>query len=459
MNDQSNSNSEGQSPADRLSRRRFIKNTALVAAGTTLSSSLLAACGDAATPTAGASATTAASAATSVAASATTIAAAPATTAAGAVVAATGANLKVGLVVPLSGVYAQLGPDIIDGMNLYFDSVGGVVAGRKVELLKEDEENDPQASLRKTNKLIQSDKVDIMAGIVSSAVALALRDVVDQSKMVLVIANAGANALTGARYSKYIFRTSFSNGQVPWPLGTWAYSNVGKKIFVTAPDYSAGHESSDAFKNTFTKAGGTIAGELYPPFGKTSDYAPFLTQIQQAKPDAVYAFYSGSEAVNFVKQYDQFGLKKDIPLIGAGFLIEEDTLGAQGNSALGVKTSLHYALSLDTPENKKFVSDFKAKYNRNPSTFALQGFDTARFIAEGVKAVNGDTTNKDNLIKALEAVKFTGPRGPFELDPTNHGLTQNMYLRDCVAGPDGKPMNKVLQTFEKIKDINTLLKG
>lgn len=445
MSEQSNIEGNHQS-SGKLSRRHFIKNSALVVAGTTITGSLLAACGDT-TPT---SATTTSAASTAPAASG-------AATTTGA--ASTGANLKVGMVIPLSGVFAQLGADIIDGMNLYFDSLGGVVAGRKVELLKEDEENDPQASLRKTNKLIQSDKVDIMAGIVSSAVALALRDVVDQAKMILVIANAGANALTGARFSKYIFRTSFSNGQVPWPLGTWAYSNVGKKIFVTAPDYSAGRESADAFKNTFTKAGGQIAGELYPPFGKTNDYAPFLTQIQQAKPDAVYAFYSGTEAINFVKQYDQFGLKKAIPMIGPGFIVEEDVLAAQGASAIGVKSSLHYALSLDTPENKKFVSDFTAKYKRNPSTFAMQGYDTARFIAEGVKAVNGDTSNKDNLIKALEGVSFTSPRGSFELDPTNHGLTQNIYLRECVAGPDGKPTTKVLQSFGKIKDINTLLKG
>jgi branched-chain amino acid transport system substrate-binding protein len=242
-------------------------------------------------------------------------------------------------------------------------------------------------------------------------------------------------------------------------LGEWAYKNVGKKIFMTAPDYAAGKESVEGFKATFVKAGGSVVGEVYPPFGKTSDYAPFLTQIQQAKPEAVYAFYSGTEAVSFVKQYEQFGLKKDIPLVAAGFLIEQDTLPAQGTSALGIRSTLHYSDALDTPENKKFVSEFTTKYKRPVSTFALQGFDTARFIVEGLKVVNGDTTNKDNLIKALEGVKFTSPRGPLEIDPANHGLTQNIYLREVVAGPDGKPINKVIATFEKIQDINTLLKN
>ncbi len=452
----------------KLSRRNFIKKSAIVVASTAVAGSVLAACGET-SPTAGPVATSASTTATTNAvattsaavtsAAATTVSAATTSAAATVAAAATGANLKLGVLVPLSGVYAQLGPDIIDGMNLYFDSIGGVVAGRKIEMIKEDEENDPAASIRKTNKLIQSDKVDLMAGIVSSAVALAVRDVVDPAKTVLVIANAGAKALTGDKFSKYIFRTAFSNGQVPWPLGTWAYTNVGKKILATAPDYAAGKESVEGFKTTFTKAGGQIVSEVYPPFGKTSDYAPFLTQIQQAKPDAVYAFYSGTEAVNFVKQYEQFGLKGAIPLIGAGFMVEEDTLPAQGNSAIGIKTSLHYALTLDTPENKKFVADFIAKYKRNPSTFALQGYDTARFIAEGVKAVGGDTSNKDKLIQALEAVKFTSPRGPIEFDPVNHGITQNIYLREAVAGADGKPSNKVIQTFNAIKDINTLLKS
>ncbi len=442
-----------------ISRRRFLKKSAIVVAGTTMTSGLLAACGD---PTATAVPVTTAAPTTAAAAGTTatgTTAAAAGTTATGTTAAATGgASLKLGVLLPFSGVYTQLGNDIVDGMNLYFDSVGGTIAGRKLELIKEDEE-DPQAAVRKSKKLIESDKVDLITGIVNSSIALAVREVVHEAKTILVISNAGAKDVTGSKFSKYIFRTSFSNGQVPYPLGDWAYKNVAKKMFMAAPDYAAGKESVEGFKATFTKAGGTVVGEIFPPFGKTTDYAPFLTQIQQAKPEAVYAFFSGTEAVNFVKQYDQFGLKKEIPLIGAGFMIEEDTLPAQGASALGVKTTLHYSLSLDTPENKKFVEEFSKKYGRGPSTFALQGYDTARFIAESLKAVNGNTTDKEALIKVMEGVKFVSPRGPIEFDPATHGITQNIYLREAVAGPDGKPQNKVIQTFEKLADINKLLAG
>ncbi len=448
------------------SRRRFLKQSALATAGMSLSAQLLAACGDdtatsvpvAATTRAATAATTAAAAGGATTSAATPAAVGAATTSAATVSAVSGPALRLGVVLPFSGVYAQLGADIVDGMSLYFEGAGNVLAGRKVELLKEDEENDPAIALRKTKKLVESDKADMLTGIVSSAVALGLRDYVTDSKNILIISNAGARDVTGAKFSKYIFRTSFSNGQQVFPLGEWVYKNLAKNVFISCSDYVGGREYAEAFKTTFVQAGGKIAGEQYPAFGKTSDYAPFLQSIQAAKPEAVYVFYAGVEAVNFVKQYDQFGLKKDIPLIGSGFLVEEDTLPGQGASALGVKTALHYAYTLDTPENKKFVADFQAKYKHNPSIYALQGFDTARFIDEGLKVTKGDTTNKEALIKALEGIKYTSPRGPIEVDLATHGLTQNVYLRDTVAGPDGKPQPKVIQTFERVADINTLLK-
>src|SRR3990172_8370128 len=179
-------------------------------------------------------------------------------------------------------------------------------------------------------------------------------------------------------------------------MGAWVAKNVSKRVFCSAPNYAAGKEMVEAFKETFLPAGGEVVGELFPPLGNT-DYGPFLTQIAQAKPGATFNFYSGSDALNFVQQYEQFGLKKNIPLTGPGFLVEQDVLPAQGKAALGTYTALYWAITLDNPENKKFVADFQAKYKRKADAVAMQGYDTARVIVETLNQAQGQTDDKDRL--------------------------------------------------------------
>lgn len=344
--------------------------------------------------------------------------------------------LKIGVLVPLSGVYSGLGQDMIQGMQLYLDSINNEIAGRKVELIQEDSEANPDVAPTKARKLLDQDKVDLVTGIVHSGVALALRDLFDSTKNILIISNAGADAVTGARKSKYIFRTSFSNSQTTYPAGPWVFKNVGKKAALSAPDYAAGKEMMGGFKRTFTEAGGEIVLEVYPPLGN-NDYQPFLTQMQQANPDVIFSFYSGSDAVRFVQQYEQFGLKGSIPLTGAGFMTESDVLPQQGAAAEGVRTSLHYTHLLDTPENKKFVEAYQAKFNEVPSTFALQAYDAAQLIDAGVKATQGDTSDKDKLVEALVNASISSPRGPFRIDPETHNPIQHIYMREVRKVGDG----------------------
>jgi len=363
---------------------------------------------------------------------------------------AQGAPLKVGLVLPYTGVYAVLGESITQGMELVFARENWTVAGRKIEMIKEDDEMKPPVGIRKTEKLIDSDRVDILTGPVHSGILMGMRDKVHGSKTILIVSNAGADAISRDRCSKWIFRTSFSNWQPNQPMGGWVAKNVAKDVFITAPNYQAGKDQLDAFKETFVPAGGKIVGEDYPKLGET-DYAPYLTKIRQSGAKAVYAFFSGTDAVNFVKQFDQFGLKATVKLTGAGFLTEPDVLPAQGKSALGVITGHFYTPLLDNPTNQRFVKDFREKFaGKMPDGFACQGYDTAEVIVRALKVVNGNTQDKDKLVEAIAKVEFDSPRGRFRFDPKTHNVIQPfIYIREVKETPLG--LNNV--PIDKVADV------
>ena len=360
---------------------------------------------------------------------------------------AQGAPIKIGVVLPYTGVYAVLGEIITQAMEMVFARENWTVAGRKIEMVKEDDEMKPPVGIRKTEKLIDSDKVDILTGPVHSGILMGMRDKVHNSKTILIVSNAGADAISRERCSKWIFRTSFSNWQPCQPMGGWVAKNVSKDVFLTAPNYQAGKDMMNAFKETFVPAGGKVVDEDYPKLGET-DYAPYLTKIKQSGAKAVFAFFSGTDAVNFVKQFASFGLKQSIKLTGAGFLTEPDVLPAQGTSALGVITGHFYTPLLDNSVNHRFVKDFRDKYfGKMPDGFACQGFDTAEVILRALKAVNGDTQDKDKLVAAIEKVEFDSPRGRFRFDPKTHNVIQPFIyvreVREVYGGLNNVPIDKV----------------
>ena len=363
--------------------------------------------------------------------------------------------LKIGLVLPYSNVYAVLGESITEGMRLVFERESWTVAGRKVELLREDDEVSPQVGLRKTKKLIESDAVDFLVGPVSSGVLAAIRDTVHQARQILIVANAGNDEISRERCSKYIFRASFSNWQPNWPMGAWVAAHVGKEAHLIAPKYSAGFDMMKAFKETFVPAGGRVVGEDYTPFPVNEDFAPFLTKINQAAPRVVYAFFSGSQAVRFVRQYDEFGLRARSKLCGAGFLTETDVLPAEGKSALGVITGHFYSTLLDNPTNRQFVREFRETFKKTPDGFAVQGYDTAQTIVHALKATGGDTQNKDRLIEAVRRVEFDSPRGRFRFDPKTQNVIQPfIYIRE-VREVGGELANVVIDQVANVKDPGT----
>ena len=354
------------------------------------------------------------------------------------------AEVKVGLLLPASGPYAALGKEITDGFMLAIEESGL----KDIKVINEDTEAKPPVGLAKARKLVLEDEVDVLSGVVSSGVLGAIRDFVDGSKVPLIVSNAGNDSATGESCSKYITRVSFSNGQVNRPMGQWMYDKGIRKVYALAPDYAAGHEQIDAFKKTFTAAGGQVIGEEYTPFGKTEDFGPFLTNAQAAKPDAVYVFYAGGEAIKFTKQYHSFGLDKSIPLFGSGFLTSSLYVKSEGEAANGVTTSLHYVPTLDTPENKAFTAAFQKKAGHAPSEYAVQGYDAGRLLTEALKA---GASGREALAAALPKVKYTGPRGPLEIDPATNNVVQNVYIYKTVQkGEDFT--QEILATVPSVKD-------
>jgi branched-chain amino acid transport system substrate-binding protein len=368
---------------------------------------------------------------------------------------AQGGPIKIGLVLPYSGVYAELGNSITQAMELVFARENWTVAGRKIEMIKEDDEMAVPVGVRKTEKLIDSDKVDILTGPVHSGILMAMRDKVHNSKTILLVSNAGADAISRARCSKWIFRTSFSNWQPCQPMGDWVATKVSKEVFQIAPNYQAGKDMMEAFRETYHPAGGKIVGEDYPKLGET-DYAPYLTKIKQSGAKAVFAFFSGTDAVNFVKQYDEFGLKAGIKLTGPGFLTEPDVLPAQGKTALGTITGHFYTPQLDNPVNQRFVKEFREKFKgKTPDGFACQGYDTAEVIVRALKAVNGNTQDKDKLVAAIAETEFDSPRGRFRFDPKTHNVIQPfIYIRE-VRELGGSLANVPIDKVAGVRDPGT----
>jgi branched-chain amino acid transport system substrate-binding protein len=350
-----------------------------------------------------------------------------------AVPAAAEENIKVGLLLPFSGVYAALGDDIEAGFSVALDQFGSE-AGIGFEIVREDTEVKPPVALGKAKKLILQDKVDVMAGVVSSGVLGAVRDMVHGAGVPLIVANAGNDEATGTSCSPYITRMSFSNGQVNRPMGQWMHDQGIRKVYTLAPDYAAGRQMIGGFVETFAAAGGEIVGQDFTPFQKTQDFGPYLAQAKASGADAVYVFYAGGEAISFVKQYDSFGLKADLPLYGSGFLTSPLYVNAEGPAAEGVITALHYVPTLDNAANAAFVAAFQAKTGRLPSEFAVHGYDAARALVEAAKAGARD---RESLADALRQVSFDGPRGKLSIDPATNNIVQPVYVYETVAGEGG----------------------
>ncbi|MBK6594878.1 MAG: ABC transporter substrate-binding protein [Burkholderiales bacterium] len=350
-------------------------------------------------------------------------------------------KLKVGLMLPYTGTYAALGNAIENGFRLHVAEQGGKLGGREVEYVKVDDESDPSKATDNVNKLVKRDNVDVLIGSVHSGVAMAMAKVAKDTGTVLIVPNAGADAVTGAMCAPNIFRSSFSNWQPGYAMGEVVAKKGHKKVVTITWKYAAGDESVKGFKESFEKGGGTVVKELNLPFPNV-EFQALLTEIAAAKPDAVFTFFAGGGAVKFVKDYAAAGLKKTIPLYGSGFLTD-GTLEAQGADANGLFTALHYADSLNTPRDNAFRLAYAKTYKLQPDVYAVQGYDAAQMLGIGMAAVKGDISKKAEFSAAVEKAKIDSPRGAFTLSKA-HNPVQDFYLRQV-----GDKENKLVSIASK----------
>jgi len=335
-------------------------------------------------------------------------------------------KLRVGLMLPYTGTFAQLGVAIENGVRLAINEQGGKLGGREIEYFKVDDESEPAKGIENANKLVQRDKVDVLIGTVHSGVQMGIHKVARDSGVLSLIPNAGVHMATRAQCAPNVFRTSFSNSQPTRALGAAMVAKGHKRAVWITWKYAAGDEAFEGFKEGYLAAGGTIIKELGLPFPNV-EFQALLTEIAALKPDAVACFFAGGASAKFMIDYAAAGLKDKIPLYGSGFLTE-GMLDAAGPAAEGVMTTLHYGDSIETPRNKAFRLEYAKTFKMQPDVYAVQGYDTGLLLVHGANAVKGDLNNKAVLYKAMETVTIDSPRGKWTMSKS-HNPIQDIYLR------------------------------
>src|SRR5436190_9127261 len=356
-------------------------------------------------------------------------------------------TIKIGFISTFSRPPAAIGNDMRNSFELALDHHGRKIGGLPVEVIYEDDQTKPEVGVQKTQKLIESDKVDFVVGIIWSNVLLAsLKPLVD-SKTMTVVTNAGASQLAGELCSPYVFSTSWNNDQTPQAIGLYMNQKGVKSAFLIGPNYAAGKDMLEGVASTFK---GQIVGRELTRWPDQLDFSAELSKARAAKPDAIFAFYPGGPGIQFITQYAQSGLKGQIPLYTA-FTIDELSLPRLKDLAVGIPGAQEWVNDLPNETNKRFVTDYKQKYKSSPSFYGAQTYDAVSLIDTGLKAVHGDPSNKDELRRAFEKADFKSVRGNFKFGH-NHIPIQNFYLQDAVKQGDDYVLKTVATIVENDQD-------
>ena len=361
------------------------------------------------------------------------------------------APIKIGFLAPLTGPFAQIGKDMVNGNQLYFAEIGGQVAGRKIEVIVEDDEGNPATALNKSRKLVDQDKVAILTGGMLANVGYALQPYIDAQKIPSTFPVIAADDLTQRKPAKWIVRTGWATSQPMHPFGEWVLKNTKyRKIAAIGMDYAFGYEIIGGFQQVFEEGGGQIVQRIWAPLN-TNDFAPFLAQIRR-DADAVLALFTGRLALQFLKQYQEAGLKDKLPLLGGGTLTDETVLPQMGDEAIGVITALHYSQALDNPTNVKFNKAFEAAAGKIASYYSEATYTNARWIVEAIKATGGKVEDRDAMLAALRKVDLKETaRGPLKVDDFGNPI-QNIYIRK-VERVGGKLQNTVIATYPAVSQF------
>lgn len=351
--------------------------------------------------------------------------------------------VKIGFISTFSGPSGQLGQELLDGFKLGLASSGNKLGGRPVVIVQGDDQAKPDVGRQLADKMVESDKVQIITGINFSNVMLAVaKPVLDAGAFVFSI-NAGPSQYAGKQCNARFFNASFQNDTMPEAMGIYLSTKNVKRAYLMAPNYPAGKDFLAGFKRTFK---GEIAGEVYTAFGQL-DYAAEISQLRSVKPDAVFFFYPGGMGINFVKQYAQAGLKDQIKLYGPSFSLDQTVLPGMGDTAIGAFASTAWTEDFDNAASKAFAAEFEKTYGRVPSPNAANAYDGARILDAALKSIDGKIEDKAAFQKALETVKFDSVRGNFKFN-TNHYPIQDAYLAEIVKDAKGRPSMKRLELIK-----------
>ncbi len=325
--------------------------------------------------------------------------------------------VKVGMITTLSGGGAGLGIDARDGFMLAVKQAGN----KDLEVIIEDDQRKPDVAVQLADKMIQSDKVDVLTGIIWSNLAMAVVPSVTAQGKFYLSPNAGPSALAGKGCHPNYFSVAYQNDNLHEAAGAYAKEAGFKKSFILAPNYPAGKDSLTGYKRYYD---GELAGEIYTKLGQT-DYAAEIAQIRASGADSVFFFLPGGMGISFLKQYADSGV--GLPVVGPAFSFDQGILQAVGDAALGVKNTSQWSKDIDNDANKAFVESFQAEYGRLPSLYAAQGFDTANLLLSAM--AKADVTDADGFRAALEAADFPSVRGKFSFGPNHHPI-QDIYVRE-----------------------------
>lgn len=352
------------------------------------------------------------------------------------------ADVKIGMITTLTTKAGYLGEDIRDGFQLAIDEEGGKLGGTQVSLLVEDDGRKPGKGRQIAERYIKGEKVKLMTGIVFSNVAMAVVPKVVKDDVFYISPNAGPSALAGKRCDKNYFNVAWQNDNLHEVMGQYVSDQGIKSAYILAPNYPAGKDALAGFKRYFK---GEVLGEVYTKLGQ-SDYAAELANLRAAKPESVFFFLPGGMGINFLKQYSQAGLNETTPIFGPAFSFDARILKAVGDAAVGVHNGSQWNHDLDNAANVAFVKAFKAKYDRMPTLYASQGYDSAKLIASALTATGGSLDDMDAFRTALEKADFDSVRGDFKFG-SNHHPVQDLYVREVIKGENGVANKTVAKVF------------